>query len=177
MLPFWGSVPIFFNIKKKHYCISYCVITFFCYFFLILFVAIFGNTKTIIKVAIQNRKKKLCCQIFLQKTEMTAKCCDPLFLKKSWQNLFRKKKNGHSRMSKKKNLKILLSQFFAKTPKNPLFTLEFSEMLYFFYKNLYFRGVRFTKKFPLKSHFRGTPQYPPFYFLVIQKTRFKGGKI
>ena len=58
MLPFWGSVPIFFNIKKKHYCISYCVITFFCYFFLILFVAIFGNTKTIIKVAIQNRKKK-----------------------------------------------------------------------------------------------------------------------
>ena len=80
-------------------------------------------------------------------------------------------------MSKKKNLKILLQQNFAKTPKNPLFTLEFSVILYFFYKILYFKGVRFTKIFPLKSHFRGTPQYPPFYFLVIQKTLFKGGKI
>ena len=124
-----------------------------------------------------NFKKKVRSQNFLLFFEITAKCCDPLFFAKLLQNFFRKKKNGHSRMSKKKNLKILLSQFFAKTPKNPLFTLEFSEMLYFFYKNPVLRGVLFFKKFPLKSHFRGTPQYPSFYFLVIQKTLFKGGKI
>ena len=124
-----------------------------------------------------NFKKKVRSQKNLLFSEMRAKCCDPLFFAKVLQNFFRKKKNGHSRMSKKKNLKILLSQFFAKSPKNPLFTLEFSEMLYFFYKNLYFRGVLFFKKFPLKSHFGCTPQYPPFYFLVIRKTLFKGGKI
>jgi hypothetical protein len=47
----------------------------------ILFVAIFGNIESIAKWANQNRKKKLCCQNFLQKTEMTALCCEANFAK------------------------------------------------------------------------------------------------
>jgi hypothetical protein len=44
-------------------------------------VAFFGNIKSIAKVANQNLKKNLCCQKFLQKTEMTALCCEANFAK------------------------------------------------------------------------------------------------
>ena len=105
-----------------------------------------------------NFKKKVRSQNFLLFFEITAKCCDPLFFAKVLQNFFRKKKIGHSRMSKKKNLKILLQQNFAKTPKNHLFTLEFSVILYFFYKNLYFKGVKINLKIQLKTQKTGTPE-------------------
>uniref|UniRef100_A0A6C0AVL2 Uncharacterized protein n=1 Tax=viral metagenome TaxID=1070528 RepID=A0A6C0AVL2_9ZZZZ len=56
------------------------------------------------------------------------------FLKNRDKTFFRKKKMDILKMSKKKILKILLQQNFAKTPKYPLFTIKFSVILYFFYK-------------------------------------------
>jgi len=50
------------------------------------------------------------------------------------------------KMSKKKILKILLSQFFAKWLKITHFTIEFSVILYFFYKILNFKGVKKFEK-------------------------------
>ena len=98
--------------------------------------------------------KKLCCHFFLQKTEITALCCEANFAKNLWQKYFQKKKRGHSRMS---NFCFGWEGFviiFKKNAKKPTFYYTKSYNLVIFYRISNFKGVISPKKFPLKSRFR-----------------------
>jgi len=92
-------------------------------------------------------KKKYAVKKFYFFSKSQQNAVKPFFCKNCDKTFFKKKKLDILKMSKKKILKILLSQFFAKWAKYPLFTIEFSEMLYFFYKIVDFKGVRFSRNF------------------------------
>ena len=90
-------------------------------------------------------KKKYAVKKFYFFSKSQQNAVKPFFCKNCDKTFFKKKKLDILKMSKKKILKILLSQFFAKCPKYPLFTIKFSVMLYFFYKIVDFKGVVFFK--------------------------------
>ncbi len=74
-------------------------------------------------------KKKYAASFFHQKIKITPLCCEVIFFKKVDKTLFEISEIGHFKNVQKKNLKILLQQIFAKTPKYPLFTIKFSVIL------------------------------------------------
>ena len=128
----------FFNIKKKYYHISYCIIIFLLPFFSNTFCCHFWQHRKYCKMGKSKSEKKLCCQIFLQKMEMTALCCEANFAKILWQKYFQKKKSGHSRMSIFFPAEKVLTWFFKKKPKKPTFYYTKSTNLVFFLRNMPF---------------------------------------
>ena len=140
----------------------------------LLIVTVFLVLKNGVKCSKNHRTKKLLDHFFdfFYAGNFFQKSCfllryagNFIFLKNCDKTFFKKKKLDILKMSKKKKLKILLLQNFAKTPKYPLFTIKFSEMLYFFYKIVYFKGVHFFKKITLKYPIWVTYVFP----IIFQK--------